>query len=100
MKGCIGARGLLRILHKLDVESGVQTMHQINIFIHIFAGVLALLVGIVSFASQKGGARHAVAGRIFLGLMGAVLVTAGIGVIFFRDRPFLALLTIQTFYLS
>lgn len=75
-------------------------MHHINIFIHVFAGVLALLVGVVSFTSQKGGGRHTMAGRLFLGLMGAVLITAGIGVIFFRDRPFLALLTIQTLYMS
>lgn len=75
-------------------------MHQLNIYIHVFAGVLALIVGIVSYTSQKGGERHALAGRIFLGLMAAVLTTAAIGVIFFRDRPFLALLTIQSFYMA
>lgn len=75
-------------------------VHEVNILLHIITGVLALLVGIVSYASQKGSERHALAGRIFLGLMGGVLVTAAIGVVFFRDRPFLALLTIQSFYMA
>jgi len=75
-------------------------MHEINIFIHVVTGVLALLVGIVSYASQKGGKRHVLSGRVFLGLMAFVLVTAAIGVIFYRDRPFLALLTIQSFYMA
>ena len=82
------------------VDFEVPVLHHINIVVHVTAGVIALLVGMVSFASEKGSTRHAYAGRIFLSLMSLVLITAAVGVIFFRDRPFLALLTIQSFYMA
>lgn len=75
-------------------------MHQINISIHVIAGVLALCVGIISYASIKGERVHRRYGRIFLGLMGVVILTATIGVVFFRDRPFLTVITIQSFYMA
>ena len=75
-------------------------VHEINIFIHVTAGVLALVVGIVSFTSRKGSLVHVRAGRGFLGLIGMVLCTAAIGVLFFIDRPFLGLLTIQSLYMA
>ena len=51
------------------VDFEVPVLHHINIAVHVTAGVVALLVGMVSFASEKGGTRHAYAGRIFLSLM-------------------------------
>ena len=75
-------------------------MHQINISIHVIAGVLGMLVAIVPYSSKKGGRIHSLYGRVFLGLMTVVILTALNGVIFFRDRPFLTVITLLSFYLS
>lgn len=75
-------------------------MQEINITIHVVAGIIALIVGVVSYASKKGGNAHTRAGQLFLGMMGTVILTAAIGVIFFRDRPFLTVITIQSFYMT
>lgn len=73
-------------------------MHQINIGIHVIAGILALGTGLFSYFTIKGGERHKKAGRVFLSLMFFVIATALIGVAFFRDRPFLTLITLQSCY--
>lgn len=75
-------------------------LHQLNIIIHVTAGTLALLIGIIPYASKKGEAIHIRFGRIFLGLMAVVVITALLGVLFFRDRPFLTLITVQSFYMA
>ena len=74
--------------------------HEINIVIHVVAGVLGFFVGIFAYASKKGGKQHIYAGRFFMVSMAVVVVTAVIGVTFFRDRPFLTLITIQSFYMT
>lgn len=73
-------------------------LHSINIFLHVAVGIIAILVALVSYGSQKGGTVHVLSGRIFLGLMAIVVATAFIGVIFFRDRPFLTVITFLVFY--
>lgn len=75
-------------------------LHQLNIIIHVIAGSLALLIGIIPYASKKGGVIHVRLGRVFLGLMAVVVLTALAGVLFFRDRPFLTLITVQSFYMA
>lgn len=75
-------------------------LHNINIIIHIIAGVIAIGIGIIPYVSQKGGKIHRRYGYIFLGLMAIVILTALNGVIFFRDRPFLTVVTFQSFYFS
>ncbi len=74
--------------------------HEINIIIHVCAGVLGCLIGVLAYTSKKGGKWHIYAGRVFLTAMAIVVVTAVIGVTFFRDRPFLTLITIQSFYMT
>jgi len=75
-------------------------IQEINILTHVIAGTAALLVGIIPFLTKKGGLRHRKFGKVFLGLMCIVIVTAFIGVIYFRDRPFLTMITIQSTYLT
>lgn len=74
-------------------------MHQTNIFIHVLTGALALLIGMIPFFSKKGGKLHILSGRIFMILIMIVITTALIGVTIFRDRPFLTLITLQSFYM-
>ncbi|MEL6638114.1 MAG: hypothetical protein AAFW73_21680 [Bacteroidota bacterium] len=75
-------------------------LHQINIIVHVLAGCLAMLIGIVAYASTKGDKLHRRMGQIFLFLMGIVILTALNGVLFFIDRPFLTVVTLQSAYLS
>ncbi len=75
-------------------------LHTINIIVHIAAGLIAMLIGIVPYLSAKGGTKHRRYGRLFLGFMAIVLLTALNGVIFFVDRPFLTVVTMQSFYFS
>lgn len=75
-------------------------LQSINIFIHILFGIIAIFIGLAPYFTEKGGANHRLFGRIFLGLMAIVIITALNGVIFFRDRPFLTIVTLLSFYTS
>ncbi|MEM6319776.1 MAG: hypothetical protein AAF960_19040 [Bacteroidota bacterium] len=75
-------------------------LQNINLFLHIFCGIVAILVGIFPYFTQKGGRNHALSGRLFLALMGVVIFTAFAGVLFFRDRPFLTIVTLLSTYTS
>ena len=75
-------------------------LHTANIITHISAGLIAMGIGIFIFAKPKGGTGHRQLGRVFLGLMSIVIVTALAGTLLFIDRPFLTIVTIQSFYFS
>ena len=75
-------------------------LHNINIIIHVLFGITAILIGIIPYATQKGGKKHRFFGRIFIVLMAFVIITALNGVLFFRDRPFLTVVTFQSFYFT
>lgn len=73
-------------------------LHQLNIIVHIIFGTLALLVGLGPLLSAKGGARHVRFGGWFLGLAGVALVTAVLGLVVFRFRPFLTVIVLLSVY--
>ncbi len=75
-------------------------VHQINMFIHILAGTIGLVIGLIPYFSEKGGKVHRKYGRFFLYLMVITVVTALIGVVFFRSRPFLTVVTMLSAYTS
>lgn len=75
-------------------------LHHVNILLHVITGLMAIIVGMGAYATTKGGQKHRNFGRIFLFLMGIVIVTAMNGVLFFRDRPFLTVVTLLSFYTS
>ena len=75
-------------------------LHQINIFAHVIAGSLALIIGLVPFFTKKGGDIHIKYGRYFLYLMAATIFTATLGVLFFRSRPFLTIVTLESAYMT
>lgn len=75
-------------------------LHQFNIILHVLAGSLALIVGLIPFLTKKGGRIHQKYGIFFLYLMAATIATAVIGVLFFRSRPFLTVVTLQSAYMS
>ncbi len=75
-------------------------LQSINISIHILFGTIAIFIGLAPYFTKKGGHYHRLFGRLFLGLMAIVIITALNGVIFFRDRPFLTIVTLLSFYTS
>ena len=75
-------------------------LHSINIFIHILAGIIAIIIALFAYSSTKGGQQHKRYGRLFLWLMAVVTLTAMNGVFFFIDRPFLTVVTFLAFYTS
>ena len=72
--------------------------HDLNIIIHVSCGTIALIIGLIPYLTQKGGKAHRKYGRLFLLLMLVVITTAIIGLLFFRDRPFLTVVTMLSFY--
>ncbi len=74
------------------------TLHSINIIIHVFCGTIALLLGVIVLISKKGKRLHKKTGRIFLGFLIIVIITALIGAIVFRGNSFLLVLTILSGY--
>jgi len=88
-------------LFQIALESKTYIMlHNINISIHVLAGILAIITAIFAYATTKGGTKHKISGRIFLILIGIVIITAFAGVLVFRDRPFLTIVTFLSFYTS
>jgi len=75
-------------------------IHQINLWIHITAGTIGLIIGLIPYISEKGGNAHRKYGRYFLYLMIITVSTALIGVLFFRSRPFLTVVTMLSAYTS
>ncbi|WP_276272146.1 DUF2306 domain-containing protein [Haloarcula litorea] len=70
--------------------------------LHVLAGFVALLAGLVAFGTEKGGPRHRRAGRTFVYAMAVVSATAV--ALFALDptglRRFLALVAVFSFYFA
>ena len=67
-------------------------------FVHIAAGMLALGAGAVPLASRKGNPSHRRWGKIYMGAMGVVLLTALL-LSLFKSIPFLLLISVFSTYL-
>jgi hypothetical protein len=73
-------------------------LHTANITIHVIAASFALLVGLASLFSVKGGASHRRAGKYLLPAAVIAATTAVIGVIVDSSRPALTAITISATY--
>jgi hypothetical protein len=73
-------------------------LHTANVAIHVAAATFALVVGLVSLFSAKGGAAHRKAGKFVLPAAIIVAVTAVIGVVVDPSRPALTAITISATY--
>lgn len=78
----------------------MQTLHNINILVHIITGSIALLLGLIALLSRKGGVIHNKTGRFFLIFISAVIFTGLIGVFVFGRNTFLLVITILSGYVS
>lgn len=57
-------------------KSLIETLLTGLLVLHIAAGTVSLVAGIVAIATKKGGRRHKQAGRVFVASMGIVVITA------------------------
>lgn len=51
-------------------------VHEVTLWVHVAAGAVALVAGLVAIATEKGGRRHRRAGRGYALSMGVVVTTA------------------------
>jgi uncharacterized membrane protein len=77
-----------------------ESFHHFNIWVHVLAGSLAMIIGIWLLIAVKGDNRHKNLGRRYFWLMSVIITTALLGGAFFDLRPFLILLSILVFYTS
>ncbi|PSP79172.1 hypothetical protein BRC81_06825 [Halobacteriales archaeon QS_1_68_20] len=54
----------------------IDRVLSVTLGLHVLAGVVALLAGIVALVTEKGGSRHVRSGRAYAVAMGVVVVTA------------------------
>jgi len=78
----------------------MQTLHNLNILVHVITGSIALLLGLIALLSRKGGIAHNKTGRYFLMFISAVIFTGLIGVLVFGRNTFLLVITILSGYVS
>lgn len=78
----------------------MDPLHTANIFTHVTAGSVALILGMVALLSQKGGRLHNKSGKLFLGLLSIVIFTGLIGVFVFGRNNFLLVITALSAYLG
>ena len=78
----------------------MQTLHTINIIVHVLFGTLGLIIGLVTLVFQNQNQRHIRYGRYFLYALTVVVITAFIGILFFRSNPFLLILTLLAGYVG
>ncbi len=73
-------------------------LHNSNILIHVLAGSIALLLGVIALITIKGGKWHRKSGNYFLILLWLVVITGLIGVFIFKRNTFLLIITILSAY--
>lgn len=72
--------------------------HNINTFLHVSMGSVAIVLAIIQLFTVKGGKQHSLVGKLFLWCFGVVISTATLGSVFFEFRMFLVILTLTAGY--
>jgi len=75
-----------------------NTMHQINIIVHVLAGAVALLVGLAALLFAAKYSWHVRLGRVFAWAMVPVIITGLAGVVVFQRNSFLLVITVLSGY--
>ena len=76
----------------------METIHHINIAIHIIAGSIALITGFTAVFTKKGGEKHIRFGGYFKIMVDIVIITGLIGVFVFKRNTFLLVITLLSGY--
>ncbi|MFM9840092.1 MAG: hypothetical protein ACKVOQ_17635 [Cyclobacteriaceae bacterium] len=75
-------------------------IHHVNLGIHILAGTVAMIIGLLAIIYNRQVALHKKLGRYFVYLLVVVVATGFIGFLFFRNDPFLLMLTLIAGYVG
>jgi hypothetical protein len=75
-----------------------KLFHSTNIAIHITAGTIALLLGIIAISTRKGKSVHIKTGKWFLLFLCIVIATGLLGVFVFGRNTFLLVITVLAGY--
>lgn len=75
-------------------------MEQFLIISHIVCGGTVLLLGLVQMFNRKGGINHKIIGKIYVGAMWWICLSAWGIIIFYRFSAFLMVIAVLTFYAS
>lgn len=75
-------------------------LHTFNIGLHVVAGTIALILGIIAVSVSKTTRTHKRFGIWFLYCLSVVVTTGFVGWLFFRSNSFLLMLTILSGYVG
>lgn len=75
----------------------MEKYHIYFLSVHITAGMLALLCGLLAMLLKKGGRPHKISGKIYFWSMSVVFVTAVI-MSLYHEIPFLLMVAVFSFY--
>ncbi len=76
----------------------METLHQINIVTHVFAGTIALLAGLAAVFVRKTSKKHKQYGKAFMWMILIVIITGLIGVFVYQRNNFLLVITLLSGY--
>jgi uncharacterized membrane protein len=73
-------------------------MEKLLIFSHVFCGVLVLILGMINLLNRKGATNHLLIGKIYVGAMWWICLSAVMIITFYRFSGFLLVIAVLTFY--
>lgn len=75
-------------------------MEQFLLISHIFCGGTVLTLGIIQMINRKGGKNHLIIGKVYVGAMWWICLSAFAIISFYRFSAFLMVIAVLTFYAS
>ncbi|NOS93303.1 MAG: hypothetical protein HOP30_15400 [Cyclobacteriaceae bacterium] len=75
-------------------------LHQFNIVVHVVAGSIAIILGIIAIIKNRNVPLHRKVGTYFKYLLVIVVGTGFLGFLFFRQEPFFLMLTLIAGYVG
>ncbi len=75
-------------------------LHQLNIIVHVVAGTIAIILGIIAILKNRNVPLHRKVGTYFKYLLVIVVGTGFLGFLFFRQEPFFLILTLIAGYVG
>lgn len=83
---------------KIILMENLEFWHNANIAVHVSTGLIALMLGLTSLSTIKGGNAHRKSGKLFLFFLTIVVITGLFGVLIFEVNQFLLVITILSGY--
>ncbi|WP_421877995.1 hypothetical protein [Marinoscillum sp.] len=75
-------------------------MQTLLTYSHAIAGSIVLILGLINFFNRKGSKNHVITGRIYVGAMWWICLSAFLIIAFYRFSFFLMVIGVLTFYAS